>query len=82
MSLSGCLTGDNPMVVAPPKTVVLAPPDALLQPCPPVYPGPYNTIRDLNTGRAVAENARNQCNADKTALRRWKSESVGATKVE
>jgi hypothetical protein len=69
-------------VVAPPVTVVVAPPDALLQPCPPKHPGPYNTIRDLNTGRVVAENARDQCNADKTALRRWKAESLSATQAE
>lgn len=69
-------------MVAPPKTVVVAPPDALLQPCPPKYAGPYNTIRDLNTGRVVAENARDQCNADKTALRRWKEESLSATQAE
>lgn len=70
------------MVVAPPVTVVVAPPDALLRDCPPKYAGPYNTIRDLNTGRVVAETARDQCQADKVALRRWKSESVNATKAE
>lgn len=70
------------MVVAPPETVVVAPPDALLRDCPPNYPGPYNTIRDLNTGRVTAENARNQCNADKQALRRWKSDTLAATNAE
>jgi hypothetical protein len=83
MSLSGCLTSSEPpMVVAPPVTIPLTPPDALLRDCPPIYAGPYNTVRDLNTGRTVAENARNQCQADKEALRRWKSQSVADTKGE
>lgn len=69
-------------MVAPPKTVVVSPPDALLRDCPSKYAGPYNTIRDLNTGRVVAENARDQCQADKVALRRWKAESVSATQAE
>lgn len=77
MILSGCLTSDR-VVQAAPAPVILAPPDALLADCPPLFAGPYNTIRDLNAGRTVAEAARNACNADKQALRRWKAESVAA----
>lgn len=64
------------MVVVAPKPLVLAPPDALLQDCPPLYSGPLQTNRHLDTKANVAENSSRSCTNDKRALRQWKARSI------
>lgn len=73
----GCTTNrEPPLVVAPPKTVVVAPPDALLQDCPPLYTGPLTTHRQLDAKANQAEASSRSCTNDKRALRQWKARSV------
>lgn len=59
---------------------MIAPDDALLADCPPLYAGPENTPRQSLQAKDQAERARNICQADKVALRRWKRETLAATK--
>jgi hypothetical protein len=53
-----------------------------MQDCPPLYKGALVTVRDLNTALSIAEDARNQCNSEKIALRRWQIETVNAISVK
>jgi hypothetical protein len=78
MALTGCSTTE-PLVFAPPKEIFVSPPDALLADCPTLYSGPEHNLRQTLAAKDRAEYARNVCNNDKRALRRWKSENVPAT---
>jgi hypothetical protein len=66
------------LVVAPPVTVYVTPPDALLADCPPLYTGPENTLRQTLRAKDQAELSSKTCTADKRALRKWKQESIPA----